>query len=242
MGAARGRRRPAVRRSVITSEPAWRASRRKRVEAAAIAALGYPAIGVLGRTWRWRVSGLEHLDAILASGRFPVMAFWHGRILPALYYFRGRGIVVITSDNFDGEWMARIIHRFGYTTVRGSTSRHASRAALRAKRRMEEGYAVGVTLDGPRGPARIAQPGALWLARVTGNPVLPFHIEAASHWTAPSWDGTQVPLPFSRVALALAEPFGIPADADERVLDARRSDLERVLGALEAQALGMLAE
>jgi lysophospholipid acyltransferase (LPLAT)-like uncharacterized protein len=227
---------------VITSEPAWRASRRKRVEAAAIAALGYPAIGVLGRTWRWRVSGLEHLDAILASGRFPVMAFWHGRILPALYYFRGRGIVVITSDNFDGEWMARIIHRFGYTTVRGSTSRHASRAALRAKRRMEEGYAVGVTLDGPRGPARIAQPGALWLARVTGNPVLPFHIEAASHWTAPSWDGTQVPLPFSRVALALAEPFGIPADADERVLDARRSDLERVLGALEAQALGMLAE
>ena len=142
----------------------------------------------IGRTWRWRVSGLEHFDGIFASGRFPVMAFWHGRILPALYYFRRRGIVVITSDNFDGEWMARIIHRFGYMTARGSTSRNAARAALRAKRFMEEGHPVGLTVDGPRGPARVAQPGAIWLAKVTGNPVLPFHLEAASHWTAPSWD------------------------------------------------------
>ena len=97
------------------------------------------------------------------------MAFWHGRILPAIYFFRHRDIVVITSDNFDGEWTAKIIHRFGYTTARGSTSRNAARAALRAKRRMEEGHAVGITLDGPRGPALVAQPGALWLAKVTGQ-------------------------------------------------------------------------
>jgi lysophospholipid acyltransferase (LPLAT)-like uncharacterized protein len=226
---------------VTTAEPSWRLSRRKRLEAAAIAAFGYPAIGLLGRTWRWRTSGLEHFHGIFALGRFPVLAFWHGRILPALYYFRGRGIVVITSDNFDGEWMARLIDRFGYMTARGSTSRNAARAALRAKRRMEEGRPVGVTVDGPRGPARVAQPGAIWLAKVTGNPVLPFHLEASRHWTAPSWDGTQVPLPFSRVALVVGEPLWIPEDADATMLEAKRTELEGILGRLEVRAQELIA-
>ena len=225
---------------MTSPEPGWRASRRKRLEAAGIAALGYPAINVLGRTWRWRVTGFEHFDGIFASGRFPVMAFWHGRILPALYYFRRRGIVVITSDNFDGEWMARIIHRFGYMTARGSTSRNAARAALRAKRLIEEGHPVGLTLDGPRGPARVAQPGAIWLAKATGNPVLPFHLEAASHWTAPSWDASQVPLPFSRIALVLGEPIPVPVGASADVLEAKRVELEGVLAGLERQALKLL--
>ena len=108
------------------------------------------------------------------------MALWHGRILPSVFYFRHRDVVVITSDNFDGEWTAKIIHRLGYTTARGSTSRNAVRAALRAKRRMEEGHPVGITVDGPRGPAMVAQPGAVWMAKVTGNPILPFHVESSS--------------------------------------------------------------
>jgi lysophospholipid acyltransferase (LPLAT)-like uncharacterized protein len=227
---------------VTSRQPEWRSSRRKRVEAAAIAAVGYPLIGMLGRTWRWRVTGFEHFTGIFATGRFPVMAFWHGRILPALYYFRRRGIVVITSDNFDGEWMAKIIHRFGYMTARGSTSRNAARAALRAKRRMEEGRPVGLTVDGPRGPAHVAQPGALWLAKVTGNPVLPFHLEAASHWTARSWDASQVPLPFSRIAVVVGEPLWVPGDADAAVLEAKRVELEGILGILENRALELLAD
>jgi lysophospholipid acyltransferase (LPLAT)-like uncharacterized protein len=227
---------------VTSRQPEWRSSRRKRVEAAAIAAVGYPLIGMLGRTWRWRVTGFEHFTGIFATGRFPVMAFWHGRILPALYYFRRRGIVVITSDNFDGEWMAKIIHRFGYMTARGSTSRNAARAALRAKRRMEEGRPVGLTVDGPRGPAHVAQPGALWLAKVTGNPVLPFHLEAASHWTARSWDASQVPLPFSRIAVVVGEPLWVPGDADAAVLETKRVELEGILGILENRALELLAD
>ena len=100
----------------------WRNSLSKRAQVATIAGLGYPLINALGHTLRWRVEGLEHLGAIRASGRQPVMAFWHGRILTATFYFRRRGIVVITSENFDGEWIAGIIERFGYGTARGSTS------------------------------------------------------------------------------------------------------------------------
>jgi len=220
----------------------WRASRLKRLEAGTIAALGYPLIALLGRTLRWRVEGTGHLDAVAASGRPPVMGFWHGRILPATYYFRRRGIVVITSDNFDGEWIARIIERFGYGTARGSTSRGARRALLQLKREVEAGRPAGFTLDGPRGPAKQAQSGAIWLAGATGSPVLPFHIEAARHWTLRSWDRTQIPKPFSLMALAIGAPIFVPAGADDGAMEQKRQELERVLAALERQANEMLGK
>ncbi len=219
----------------------WRLSRRKRTEVAAIAGLGYPLINALGQTLRWRVEGREHLDAIAASGRQPVMAFWHGRILPATFYFRRRGIIVITSENFDGEWIARIIERFGYGTARGSTSRGGLKALLQLKRDMEAGKAAGFTLDGPRGPARVAQPGAIWLAKATGNPVLPFHAESSRHWTLKSWDRTQIPKPFSTVALAIGEPLSVPADASDAKVEEQRLRLESSLKSLEATTLEMLA-
>ncbi len=59
---------------------------------------------------------------------------------------------------------------------------------------MDEGHPVGITVDGPRGPAMVAQPGAVWMAKVTGNPILPFHVESSSYWTAPSWDASQIPV------------------------------------------------
>src|SRR5437773_710319 len=136
----------------------WQDSWRKRAEIATIVNLGYPLINALGQTLRWRVDGMKHFDAILASGRQPVMAFWHGRILSATFYFRRRGIVVITSENFDGEWIARIIERFGYGTARGSTSRGGRKALLQLTREMSNGRPAAFTIDGPRGPARVAQP------------------------------------------------------------------------------------
>src|SRR5689334_7505567 len=170
----------------------WRASRFKRWEATAISIVGYRVVAGLGATLRWQTQGLEHLDGILKSGRQPVMAFWHGRILPATHFFRRRGIVVITSENFDGEWIAGIIEKFGYGTARGSTSRGAKKALLQLRRDMAEGKPAAFTLDGPRGPAQVAQPGAVWLSKATGNPIVPFHIEANRYWTLKSWDRTQI--------------------------------------------------
>jgi len=218
----------------------WRSSRLKRLQVAAIAGLGYPLINALGHTLRWRVEGLQHLDAIQSSGRQPVMAFWHGRILPATFYFRRRGIVVITSENFDGEWIARIIERFGYGTARGSTSRGGRKAILQLVRDMRAGRAAGFTLDGPRGPARVAQAGAVWLASATGNPILPFHLEASSHWSLRSWDRTQIPKPFSTVALVVGEPMDVPHEAPAETLEQARHDLERRLSSLEAHAISLV--
>jgi lysophospholipid acyltransferase (LPLAT)-like uncharacterized protein len=215
---------------------AWQRSWVNRVEVAAIAGIGYPLIAMLGRTLRWRVEGWQHFEGIFASGRVPVMGFWHGRILPATFYFRRRGIVVITSENFDGEWIARIIERFGYGTARGSTTRGARKAMLQLVRDMRRGKPAGFTLDGPRGPAGVAQPGALWLARATGNPVLPFHLEASSYWAMNSWDRTQIPKPFSTVALVIGEPFEVAGEAADAELEAAREALQQRLAGLEARA------
>jgi len=218
----------------------WRAFAWKRAQVSLIAGLGYPLINVLGQTLRFHVEGLHHYDAIIASGRQPVMAFWHGRILPATFYFRRRGIVVITSENFDGEWIARIIERFGYGTARGSTTRGGRRAMVQLIRAMRAGKPAGFTLDGPRGPAHSAQPGAVWLAHATGNPILPFHLEAARAWTLRSWDRTQIPKPFTNVALVVGEPMPVGADATDAQLESARVELEQRLANLERRAQEMV--
>jgi lysophospholipid acyltransferase (LPLAT)-like uncharacterized protein len=226
----------------VSEEADWRASRLKRFEAVVISIAGYRLIAALGATFRWRSEGLQHLEAVVASGRQPIMAFWHGRILPATIFFQRRGIVVITSENFDGEWIAGIIERFGYGTARGSTSRGGLRALLQLSRDMAAGRSAAFTVDGPRGPARQAQPGAVWLAKVTGNPVLPFHIEANRYWTAKSWDRTQIPKPFSTVSIAIGEPFEVAPDIGEAGIEIARRELEARLKTLEARTLQMTSQ
>lgn len=221
--------------------PAWKTSRWKRLQVAAIAKLGAPLIAALGRTYRWRVEGLEQFDAIRAGGQQPILALWHGRILPGAVFWRHRGIVALASENFDGEWIARILEHFGFLTARGSTSRGARRALLQLTRQIQQGHPVAFTLDGPRGPACRAQPGALWLAKTTGHPLLPYHIESSRHWTARSWDRTQVPLPFSIVAVAIGAPRYIASDASDDELEAERLALEQSLEQLRARAHAMLA-
>jgi len=227
---------------VSASPHDWRQSRRKRFEAAAISIVGYRVIAALGATLRWKTEGFEHFDAIRAAGHQPIMSFWHGRILPATYYFRNRGIVVMTSANFDGEWIAGIIERFGFGTSRGSTSRGGARALLQMARNLAEGHPAGFTVDGPRGPRQVAQPGAIWLAKASGHPVLPFHLEASRHWTLGSWDRTQVPRPFSTVAISVGAPFYVPRDADEAAIERYRQQLETALARAEQRTKEMLGD
>lgn len=217
---------------MTTESASWRRSPLRRAELAAIAGVGYPLLRALGTTLRWRVSGAEHVEAIRAAGLRPILAFWHGRILPATLYFQRQGIVAVTSESFDGEWISRIIHRFGYGTARGSTSQGGPRALRQLVREATAGGAA-FTLDGPRGPARVAQPGAVWLARATGNPLLPFHSEATPCWTAGSWDRLQVPKPRALVTMAIGAPLYVPGDGDDWALEASRLALERSLAMCE---------
>jgi len=212
---------------------AWRQSRWKRAQVAAIAAVGWPIIEALAGTYTYHVTGAQYLAELDARGAAPILAFWHGRVLGGLPYFRDRGIVVITSENFDGEWIARIIAKFGYRTARGSSSRGGARALAQMRRELAAGHPVAFTLDGPRGPARTAQAGALWLSGATGHPVLPFHVEADRAWAARSWDRHQIPKPGAAIRIAIGEPIYVTDTADKTV-EAARVALEERLRVLEA--------
>jgi lysophospholipid acyltransferase (LPLAT)-like uncharacterized protein len=211
----------------------------QRLKTRLISGAAYPAIAALCRTVRWKVEGAQHYDEIVASGRAPIIAFWHGRILAATWFFRNRGVVALTSANFDGQWIARIIEHFGNRTVAGSTSRGGMRALLELKREVQLGHPAGFALDGPRGPARVAQPGAVWLAGATGSPLLPFHAEASRYWTVSSWDRTQVPKPFSTVAIVIGQPVEIRGTSEGAIV-AGSSGLTTILGQNETRALQIL--
>jgi lysophospholipid acyltransferase (LPLAT)-like uncharacterized protein len=219
----------------MATTPAWKASPWKRLQVRLIAGVAWPIIEWLSGTLHWRVIGEQHLAVLDPSKPAPILAFWHGRVLEGLPFFRDRSIVVITSQNFDGEWIARIIEKFGYGTARGSSSRGGARALVQMRRDLAEGRPVAFTLDGPRGPARQAQAGAVFLAAATGHPVLPFHLEADRAWTARSWDGHQIPKPGATVTLAIGEPFYVHG-LDETTIESARRSLEEQLRTLERAA------
>lgn len=221
------------------SRPAWERSWRKRAELAAIAGLGTPLLAALGQTVRWSSVGQEHLDSLTRAHERYIVAVWHGRILHGMWYFRDRGIVVVTSENFDGEWIARIIERFGFGTARGSSSRGGARV-LRGLVRTMTHQSAAFTVDGPRGPRGVAQPGVVWLARATGHPILPVHAEADRYWTLGSWDRTQVPKPRARIVMAIGTPIHVARDADQAALEAARLSVEAGLHACEAASVAAL--
>jgi lysophospholipid acyltransferase (LPLAT)-like uncharacterized protein len=139
----------------------------------------------------------------------------------------------MTSRSFDGEYIARFIQRFGYGASRGSSSRGGVGALVEMVRLMRAGRPTGFAIDGPRGPRHEAKLGAVLLAKKTGAPLLPFTINPAHYYAAPSWDRFQIPLPFSRARVRIAAPIYVPADADDDLLNAKRAELQRALDAID---------
>jgi hypothetical protein len=200
---------------------------------ALVAAGGYWAIGLIGRTIRWETEGAEHLESIATSGRRAIFTFWHGRIFPATWYWRNRGIVVMTSMNRDGEMIARCIVRHGYGVARGSSSRGGFRALGQMVRDIRGGRDVAFTIDGPRGPRYVAKPGPAILARKTGAAIFCFHIAMKNRIQLGSWDHFQIPLPFTRARVFMAPPIWIPPDAGEHRVRADQERMQRALDGLK---------
>jgi lysophospholipid acyltransferase (LPLAT)-like uncharacterized protein len=189
-------------------------------------------IHLVGRTIRWQIEGWENFEAATRGSSIPIYAFWHNRVFLATYFWRRRGIVVMTSRSFDGEYIARFIQRFGYGATRGSSTRGGAGAIVEMVRLMRAGLPTGFTIDGPKGPRYVAKMGAVLLAKKTGQPVLPFSIAVTKFSTVRSWDDFQVPLPFTSALVDIGAPIYVPADADEDVLQAKRNELQQVLDEL----------
>lgn len=192
----------------------------------------YLLIRVIGSTIRYTVEGWENFEAIERAGKLPIYAFWHDRIFAGTYFFRNRGIAVITSQSKDGEYIARFIQRLGYGAVRGSSTRGGVGALVEMIKAMRNGTPTAFTVDGPKGPRYAAKPGAVLLAKKTGNPMMPFVVECSGFWTIGSWDRLQIPKPFTRARLMIEKPIYVSADADEDQVQEKLRELQLSLDAM----------
>lgn len=205
---------------------------RKRLLIRAADLAFYTLINLIGRTARFEVEGWENHETATARGSLPIYAFWHERIFLTTYWWPKkleRAPVVMTSRSFDGEYIARFIQRFGYGAARGSSTRGGTGAIVEMARLMRAGCATAFTIDGPKGPPRVAKMGAVLLAKKTGQPILPVTMALERYWQVPTWDSLQIPKPFTRATVYIAPPIRVPADADENMLQAKRDELQYAL-------------
>jgi len=220
-----------TRDALAPAEPATGPHRftfRQRIILRIIIWAGYWVIRLIGPTLRVSISREEGAQETLEQ-RPLIVSFWHSCMIPATYICRNLGVRVMSSNSYDGEYMGRIIRKFGFVAVKGSSSRNAVRALLGLRRALEAGWTVAFTLDGPRGPRHKVKPGPVALARSSGVPLTMFHAAVDKAWVLNSWDRMMIPMPFSRVLLRFGKLIHVPTGASDEDVERHTAELQTSL-------------
>ncbi len=163
-----------------------------------------------------------------------IFAFWHGDLLMQPYlYYQFRSIPkanVLISDHFDGQIIAKIMRYFKLGTIHGSTTRGGAKVLIQGLKSLSEGYDIGITPDGPKGPRHEVSDGIVVMAQKRHAKVIVFHCVPTSYWQLSSWDKFTIPKPFGSIDFYASEPI----DLDGLGLDAAK---DRVKAALMVHAL-----
>lgn len=167
-----------------------------------------------------------------------VYALWHRQEVLLIYLHRNSGICGLVSKSKDGEYMARILKRFGFTFVRGSTSSGGIMALRGLIKAARDGYSIAITPDGPKGPIFKVQPGLVLIAQKAGVPIIPAACALSSKKILRSWDRYQFPLPFGRIEAVYGAPIQV-AETDD--VQAKALELENALNKLTEEAETLLA-
>jgi lysophospholipid acyltransferase (LPLAT)-like uncharacterized protein len=208
----------------------------QRVQFALVAWAASAFISLVGRTlhveFSWEEGSIGSLDNVY-PGIYP---FWHRCVLGATWVFRNRDFAVLTSQSRDGEYIARVIRRFGFVPIRGSSSRGAQRGLLEMNTFVKNGGGAAFTIDGPRGPRFVAKRGPVQLARNTGVPITAFYVALERAWVLKTWDAMLIPKPFSRAHIRVASKIFVPPDADDQQLEAAYAEMQSALERVTAHA------
>ncbi|GDX87260.1 hypothetical protein LBMAG44_11730 [Gemmatimonadota bacterium] len=199
--------------------------------------VGLLVLRLVALTWRFEAHGDAGWRSLVAAKRGVVLALWHGHLLPLAWFLRGHGMSVLVSEHRDGEIIARILQRLGYSMIRGSSTRGGARALVEMVRALKTGVAVCITPDGPKGPARKFSPGAAVAAQRSGVPIVTMFVTAERAWALNSWDRFMIPMPFAKIVLHFGEPTNVrPGTPGDAVADAPR--FEALFVASNAAARG----
>jgi lysophospholipid acyltransferase (LPLAT)-like uncharacterized protein len=228
-----------------------RSSRRMTPVRRLLYRMAVPVALALIRTW-WRtcrvvrVTGVEHLEEALRRAPSLVPCYWHQHQLYCgkfLVEQRPRGLTVgwLISPSVDGELGAMMVRRIGAVVIRGSST-HTGARALRDyyQALTRDNVSPVITPDGPRGPRFRFKPGALLLAQMSGRPVLPMAYAASRAWLI-KWDKFVIPVPFSRIVIAIGPPCYVPRVTDAAALARLQAEMEAQLKQLYGVARALLA-
>ncbi|MBW1697814.1 MAG: lysophospholipid acyltransferase family protein [Deltaproteobacteria bacterium] len=170
-------------------------------------------------------------------GKGLLYASWHRGLFFVIYWYRNQNIVSIASASEDGELAAQAAKRFGWLTVRGSSSSGGRRAFREMEALVKKGYRGGLVADAPTGPRFVSKPGIIYMAKRTGLPIIPVIWGADRYWTLKSWDRTIIPKPFARiVALYADKSILVPPDASRQECEQYRKQLDNMLNRIMYQA------
>jgi len=191
-----------------------------------------PLVRVAAAFWRKDIRGMEHLDHV-QQGAGGILVAWHGELFTSIHTVRDRGLVGLVSPVWEGELIGQFMRGFGFRLVRGSSGTSPTAGLKASLRALKEGHVVATILDGPEGPPHIAKPGALYMASMSGKPIIPMVMDAHPSWRAPSWDHHLVPFPGSRLVVRLGEPLVVPPHLNKEELPHWIEELTRRMDALE---------
>ena len=200
-----------------------------------LGALGQGAVRLLMHTARLSAEWAPGAEGAAGPGVRCIYVFWHGTLLVPAYMCRDLGIRVMISMGRDGEYMSRVVDRMGFVPVRGSSSRGGI-GALEAMVRELEGGAAAITPDGPRGPRHVFQPGAIYLAQLSGAPMVPTAVAIRRAWKMSSWDRFEIPAPLTRIHLVLGDPVWVDRELSRERAQAVAERMQEMMVALDAEA------
>ncbi len=196
--------------------------------------LTWLVLQILSRTSRVVVKYPEYFQRV--KGNSFIFILWHGKMLFPIYMHRNMGICAMVSEHDDGEMISQTIHRLGYTTVRGSSTRGGVKAFVQLLTQVKKGVIGCILPDGPRGPRHYLKPGVVLLASRSQRPLLPLTFCAAKPIALKSWDQFTLWRPFSKLCLLYGEPIYVPANLDEAGLETWRQVAQKRMDSLEKEA------
>jgi len=195
-----------------------------------LGAIGYIFVMLVGRTLRVVRIGYAGEKASQSGPKRRAFVFWHGELLTQSCIERNKAICVLVSKHRDGESIARALERLGFSTVRGSSTDGGTEVLFEMCTKAKEGLDLAITPDGPIGPRHRAQPGVLYLAQRAGLSIIPTSCFTARRIALRTWDGFEIPLPFSRVVVTHGAPLEIPRESGALDIEEHTLMLEQALG------------
>ena len=195
-------------------------------------------VAVLTFTYRKNLGARDIVEAARASSPNGtcILAAWHCNCISSLATQRDLPLSIIVSNSFDGEMITRLVHSFGLSAIRGSSSRGGKEAISQSYEILKQGRFLAITVDGPRGPRFKAKFGAVTVSRNSQTPIVPVLAYSNRNWIFPSWDRFRVPKPFAKLTVLYGEPIMVPAETSDENLALYNNALEKSLLALEERA------